>query len=169
MEDGIEGIGLNIGCGKVQYPKPWINIGMDCGDLHCDIRRLELPDDYADVAIAAHLIEHFYEWEAVDILLEWKRALKPGGKLILELPCMDKVYSIIAASVAQKLPLTRSFTEFVFWGNPKYKDPLMGHKWGYTYKSITEKLHMAGFEQITTCSPRYHFAERDMRIEAIKP
>lgn len=36
--------------------------------------------------LSVHVIEHFWRWEALDVLREWLRVLKPGGVMILECP-----------------------------------------------------------------------------------
>lgn len=169
MEECLSGIGLNLGAGKVRWPSPWVNVDLDHGDLQADLKALPLPDDYAEKAVAIHVIEHFYQWEVQDVLKEWKRVLQPGGKLVLELPCMDKVLNYIAVCVQQGAPLSPTMTWHVFWGDPKYQEVLMVHKWGYTQAMIADELTKAGFVDIVFADPRYHFAFRDMRVEATKP
>lgn len=167
VEDDFPGVKLNLGCGKIRWDG-WINVDLESGDLQCDIRDLCLPSDYADQAIAVHVLEHFYQWEALDVLAEWKRVLKPGGKLILELPCMDKVLNYIYQCMQNKIEISPSMGWFVFWGDPKYQDPLMVHKWGYTKDMLRKTLEAAGFRDIEFSTPRYHFDIRDMRVEAYK-
>jgi len=167
MEDGIEGLKLNLGCGNIRW-EGWTGVDIEKGDLRCDLRQLNLPDNCANVAIAVHVIEHFYQWEVQPLLVEWRRVLIPGGKLILELPCMDKVLNYLHKCMANKIPIAPAMGWFVFWGDPKYQNPLMGHKWGYTKQMIREELERAGFGEIEFKKPRYHFEMRDMRIEAIK-
>lgn len=120
------------------------------------------------MAIAIHVIEHFYQWQVADLLAEWRRVLKPGGKLILELPCMEKVLTYIYACVKHKMPISKSMGWHVFWGDPRYRDPLMVHKWGYTTDMMKEVLRAAGFRDIQATTPRYHFEMRDMRLECVK-
>jgi len=36
--------------------------------------------------MAIHVIEHFWQWKVVSVLIEWVRVLKPAGKMILECP-----------------------------------------------------------------------------------
>ncbi len=103
------------------------------------------------------------------MLAEWKRVLKPGGKLILEMPCMDKVIMHLHHCDKNGLNISPTMSWFVFWGDPKYKSPEMGHKWGYTKDMMHEALKEAGFVDIWFDEPRYHFPMRDMRIEASKP
>jgi predicted SAM-dependent methyltransferase len=168
MESGVEGVKLNLGSGKIDWDG-WINVDLEKGDLRCDLRQLDLPNDHADMAIAVHVIEHFYAWEIPALLAEWKRVLKPGAKLVLELPCMDKVINYLHECVQQNIPISPSFSWFVFWGDPKHHDPLMVHKWGYTQQMIETELAAAGFVDIVFTEPRYHFPMRDMRVEAMKP
>jgi len=102
------------------------------------------------------------------MLAEWMRVLKPGGQLILELPCMDKVLHHIHACMKHGAQLSPSMGWFVFWGDPKYRDPLMVHKWGYTKQSMRDTMASVGFDQITIEEPRYHFPIRDMRLTGVK-
>lgn len=105
----------------------------------------------------------------MNLLREWKRVLKPGGLLILELPCLDKVLHYVSEAIERKEQLVASFSLFVFWGDPRYKSAAMTHKWGYTYASLKGVLEESGFENITFERPRYHFPARDMRAQAYKP
>lgn len=162
MEERPAGVGLNLGCGKIRW-EGWIGVDVAGGDLRCDIRELSLPNDHADVAIAVHVLEHFHAWEVQDLLCEWRRVLKPGGKLILELPSMDKVLNHIFQCMQQKLEISPTMSWHVFWGDPKYRDPFMVHKWGYTKQSLKQTLEAAGFRDVTFEKPRYHFEMRDMR------
>jgi predicted SAM-dependent methyltransferase len=125
-------------------------------------------DGCADRLAAIHVLEHFYEWEAAPMLTEWKRVLKPGGHLILELPCMDKVLDYIRRALNERVPVNLAFSWWAFWGDPKHHDPLMAHKFGYTYDMLQKLLLRVGFEEITFERPQYHFAERDMRVVALK-
>jgi hypothetical protein len=81
---------------------------------------------------------------------------------------MDKVLTHIYACIKKGAPISKSMGWFVFWGDPKYRDPLMGHKWGYTYKSIVETLQAVGFRDVAIEEPRYHFQMRDMRVVGFK-
>lgn len=119
--------------------------------------------------MSIHVIEHFYQWEVHDVLQEWRRVLKPGGKLILELPSMDKVLRYVTDCVNRNQPMAPFMSWFAFWGDPKYRSVEMCHKWGYTYLMLKELLSQAGFTGIEQQEPRYHFAIRDMRVVAFNP
>lgn len=117
---------------------------------------------------AIHVVEHFYEWEVIPLLTEWKRILKPNGKMILELPCMDKVFGYVVNCTKRKQDMLPFMTLLAMYGDPQFKNPLMTHKWGWFQEPLKNLLEKIGMREITVCTPRYHFAFRDMRIESIK-
>lgn len=168
MEDCPGDIKLNLGCGRIRWDG-WINVDFEAGDQSMDLRQLAYASESVDALAAIHVIEHFYYWEVPDLLSEWRRVLKPGGKMILELPCMDKVIGYLHSMIQQKQPLSPAMTWFAFWGDPKHQNPLMVHKWGYTREMLTRLVIDAGFENAEILEARYHFPMRDMRLEAIRP
>jgi SAM-dependent methyltransferase len=52
--------------------------------LHCDARFLPFKDETLDWVYSSHLIEDFKDWSP--LLEEWKRVVKPGGKIIILVP-----------------------------------------------------------------------------------
>ncbi|WP_328988120.1 class I SAM-dependent methyltransferase [Thiorhodovibrio winogradskyi] len=80
---------LHIGCGSRYIPgffhldaQPYPHV-----DLVTDVARLdEIPDATADLIYASHVLEHFGRWEFRATLAEWRRVLKPGGRLRLSVP-----------------------------------------------------------------------------------
>lgn len=145
-----------------------VDLHSETADFKCDLRRLEFPNEHADAIAAVHVLEHFYQWEAKPLLEEWKRVLKPGGKLIIELPCMDKVFGYVVRCINAKEPMQPFMTLLAMYGDPKHQQPAMTHKWGYFTRPLIELLESVGMREITVCEARYHFPFRDMRIEAIK-
>lgn len=123
----------------------------------------------ADAVAAIHVIEHFYDWEALPLILEWRRILKPGGKMILELPCLDKIFRYVADCLKDGEKAMYAFmTLHALYGDPKHRDPLMMHKNGFFHDRMKALLTEAGMREIQSCKPRYHFPGRDQRWEAIK-
>lgn len=162
------GLCLNLGAGKVKWDG-WVSVDLsEHADVSTDLKKLPFPDNFADAIAAIHVLEHFHAWEAPEVLREWYRVLKPGGKLILELPCMDKVLEHIYLCIKHKAKLSPAMSWFVFWGDPKYRDPLMVHKFGYTKESLRVLVEACGFTGAEDKEPRYHFPVRDMRLEATK-
>lgn len=140
---------------------PSINI---TPDVVSDLRKLPFHDDYADEARAIHVIEHFYPWDAEDLLREWVRVLKPGAPLAIECPCMEKV--LVLATVPQCPP---TMTYWALYGDPRYKDPLMSHHWCYGQQQLLKLMAQAGLVNLRSEHPQFHQPIRDMRIVGQKP
>lgn len=126
---------------------------------------LPLADGCADELLAAHVIEHVFAWEAPALLTEWKRLLKPGGRLVLELPNLE------AAARNLLEGRTDQWCWWPFYGDPSHRDPWMCHKWGFTPKTILALVTAVGFDGATIKAPQTHGPrpDRDMRVEARKP
>lgn len=167
MAEGI--VRLNLGCGAKHWAG-FTNVDFASNasgkkpEVEADLRALPFPDNHADEAHAIHVIEHFYPWETQDVLKEWKRVLKPKGILVLELPCLEKIIGHLNHDIVDM-----RLTWWGLYGDPKYKDPHMMHRWAYSVKMMEDALAEAGFENIWHGEPLFHKKERDMRFEAQKP
>lgn len=158
---------LDLGPGD-KVNEGYLRVGLQPDhDIVCDLRTMALPDNYADEAIAIHVIEHFYLWDVVPLLVEWKRVLKSGGLLVLECPdlykCCVNFIRDFGANPRQSL--------LGIYGDPGYKDELMMHRNGYTPESLSALVREAGFVKVKSCKPQFHARryDRDMRLEARKP
>lgn len=168
MEEGIDGVRLHLGCGDKRWPG-FINVDLFGEyDIKADLKSLPFPDNYADEIVAIHVFEHFYRWEVQGVLDEWERVLKPGGKLVLELPSMNKILGYMKQCMDAGKPMVVRKTWLALWGDPDYKSVEMTHKWGYSTEELTLLLEDCGFRDIQSTEPRYHMKSRDMRMEAIK-
>ncbi len=167
---------LNLGCGD-KILEGYVNVdvaesrGGKKPDVLCDLRKLDFEDGSADEILAVHVVEHFWRWEVADILREWVRVLKPGGRMILECPNL-----ISACEALLKDPDTLSgpgkegqTTMWVFYGDPAWKDPLMIHRWGYTPKSLAQLMFSVGLRELKQEPAQFKMREpRDMRITGVK-
>lgn len=155
---------LHLGSGDKTWPG-WVNCDAysDC-DVQTDCRKLPFEYDYADEIQSIHFVEHVPRLEVENMLMNWHRVLKPGGKLSIEVPCLDK----IAKNVVDGTKNIR-ITVLGIFGDPRDKKPGMMHQWCYTGAELSEILHQCGFVGIEVKEPVFHLAERDMRIEARKP
>jgi predicted SAM-dependent methyltransferase len=133
-------------------------------EILCDVKSIPLEDECADVVMALHLLEHFYQWEAPAVVQEWRRLLKPGGKLILELPNLEAACRNLLKGMKDQMSM------WPLYGDPGHKDPYMCHRWGYTPKTVVKFLKQQGFKKIRILKPQTHGrrANRDMRVEAIR-
>lgn len=79
---------LHIGCGKV-YKRGFINIDAydkEVADVIAFADKLPYEDEAVDMIETHHVLEHFSYNEILAVFEEWYRVLKPGGKLIMEVP-----------------------------------------------------------------------------------
>lgn len=131
-------------------------------DVSSDLRRLPFEDNYADVAMAIHVLEHFALWETHELLAEWTRVLKPGGKLIIEVPCLDKVVGFI-----KRGETSLRYTMLPLYGDPTYKNEAMLHKWCFS-RGLLKSFMKDHLVDVVEEEPQFHFPERDMRFVGVK-
>lgn len=81
-------IRLNLGSGCIPLPG-YLNLDANTND---SIFPLDYKDNTVDEIRASHVLEHFGFREAVTVLKEWTRVIKPGGVLKIAVPD----FSIIA-------------------------------------------------------------------------
>jgi len=169
---------LNLGCGDKILPN-YINVDVAVArlgktpDVLCDLRKLTpFEDQSIDEILAVHVVEHFWHWEAVDILKEWVRVLKPGGLMILECPnllsaCLEILQN---PDIATGPGPEGQRSMWVLYGDPSWKDPLMNHCWAYTPRSLGKVMYDAGLMNIRQEPAQFKLREpRDMRIVAERP
>ena len=59
---------------------------------------------------------------------------------------------------------------WVLYGDPRWQDPLMVHRWAYTPRSLGLLMHQAGLTDLKQEPAQFKLREpRDMRITGIKP
>lgn len=124
-----------------------------------------LEDGCAKEVHCYHLIEHFYAWEAPSVINEFRRLLRPGGLLVLELPNLDAACSNHVNGQSDQM------TMWPLYGDPSHMDPYMCHKWGYTPETMKQLLKQCGMRKIALEAPRTHRrrTDRDMRVVSIAP
>ncbi len=62
-----------------------------------------VPDESVDEIRASHVLEHFSHLLTAQVLAEWVRVLKPGGKLKIAVPDFDRI--IAARAAGMPLPI----------------------------------------------------------------
>lgn len=165
---------LNLGCGH-KLMTGFINVDLADNwsgfkpDVEADINLpLPFPDGHADEVHAYHVLEHFHRWKVDDILRDWKRVLKPGGKIVLELPCFDKVLGYMFDKVQKGEQFDARMTMWAMYGDPRYESEEMTHKWFWSMTELTDVLEDLGFDSIAVEQPQTHIPARDMRVTARK-
>lgn len=167
---------LNIGCGS-RVLDGWFNVDVVRNpnaprhpELLCDAKSIPLDDGVADELMAIHVFEHFYRWEIEGVIAEWKRLLKPGGKLVIELPNLVKCCQNYLSGLKRGGKHPDQLARFGIYGDPRLADPYMCHPWGYSPEEAIALLTAGGFKSAVERPTQFHPAgrnHRDMRIEAI--
>ena len=157
---------INLGSGLTHFPgRSWISCDRHgFPDVKCDAYPLPFETDYADEVWAIHLLEHLHRGEAGTALYEWFRVLKPGGKLVIEVPCLDKIAQLIVNGERNM-----RLTTMGLFGDPRDPKPDMLHKWCWSKAELTDTLVGVNFQDVQTMEPWFHLPARDMRMEARKP
>ena len=171
---GDKSMKLNVGCGGKRLDG---YTGVDAverpgADIVARADAIPLADGCVEEVMAIHLVEHVYLWEVPDLLREWHRLLSPGGRLVLELPDLLKCCQNIVEgfTYAGKHPDQSGL--WGIFGDPRDKDPYMGHRWAYTFRSLRPLVADAGFVEIVERPTLFHPVgrqRRDFRLEARKP
>ena len=78
---------LNLGCGD-DYIDGYINADLyaEKVDERFDAKHIPYADNTFDELKAFHIIEHFHYFEGQEVLKEWHRVIKPGGRIHIETP-----------------------------------------------------------------------------------
>ncbi len=163
---------LHLGCGPDRR-EGWVNVDVNPKfnpDLVAHPHDLAmLPDNSCSDIECCHLLEHLTLTQARAALCEWRRLIKPGGQLHLELPNLERCLALVGINVnGHDLGMISLF------GYPPEVDEQgesQLHKWGWTPETLAEELYKAGFydvEQAPITQTHHPAAEfnGDMRLVA---
>lgn len=176
LDSPIPPVRLNLGCGD-KILDGFVNVDLAenwsgrSPDVVADItQRLPFNDNSIDEIHAYHVLEHIDRWKVPECLRDWVRVLRPGGRLILELPCLDKILSLYQYFNGRDENPPERLTLWGLYGDPNYCNPAMMHRWCYSTNELTILLEMeVGLVHIAQSEPQTHISIRDMRITGEKP
>lgn len=152
---------LNLGAGATSI-EGYLSVDLQGDpDIRADVREIPLATGSVDEIMAIHLFEHLPRWDTERTLAEWHRVLRPGGKLVLELPDLIKCCQNILSGREDRAGL------WGLYGDPVYGDELMCHRWGWSGEALATELRLAGFRKVKIKEPQFHKKYRDMRLEAL--
>lgn len=164
---------LNLGCGH-KLLDGFVNVDLASNwsgkqpDVVADVtQRIPFDDESADEVHAYHVIEHVYRWQTPDVLAEWARVIKPGGIMVLECPCLEKIITAMVWHAERKQPIPQRLTVWGLYGDPGYRSVEMTHKWAYMSSELRQLVEDSGFKARIE-PPQTHLKERDMRIVGVK-
>ena len=150
---------LHLGCGK-RYLKGFIHVDIaeyDHIDHNTKIDNLDMfESNFADLIYASHCIEYFDRDEVKDVLLEWKRVLKPGGTLRVAVPDFSSLLKIYSKTNDISKVLGPLYGKWDI-GEKKF----IYHKTVYDIDSLTAELKNVGFLSVKKWDWRIIFKNYD--------
>jgi len=158
---------LNLGCG-LDVREGFINIDLFSDNpnvVKMDIRKLNFPDNYADLILASDILEHFSHRQTSMILAEWSRVLKPNATIIIRCPSLKlqvKAYS--------ENKWNADIASYMIFGGQT--NPGDYHCIAFDETSIKQHLEKAGlkvveFEEVDTPQDK-GYINLNMTVKAVK-
>lgn len=147
------------------YPAKQAEIPWPTNVLRIDLRKpLPFPDSRFMSVYSSHTLEHLYCDEALDLLKECYRVLKPNGICRVVVPdlhaaitnymsLVDKDRPDAADKLMEELLMHPRTTPRGLLGKYRQFSGFLQHKWMYDKQSLVTLMSKAGFTQITT--PEY--------------
>ena len=164
---------LNLGSGGVNFPG---FLSVDLYDsralIKMDITKLEFADNTVSEIIASHVFEHLNPYHTLDILKEWNRVLKPGGKLSMEMPDIEKLCKSFTAATDYyaKMGLMNAIYCSVNTTGEGTPDQITSpHLFGWWPDAVLNHLQHAGYVDITFPPEQWSHPGDNLRVEAYKP
>jgi len=171
---------FNFGCaGDIMHDAINVDLYDERAGLLMDIQKPmpDMPDDCGGLIIASHVFEHLNPFTIVQTLIEWKRILRPGGKLVMEMPHFIKLCEWVLD--AYRLPEKKQDMPgniAMMYGviNTTDKDDASKitspHLYGWYEENLKEQLDRAGYVNISfTDKTEYPHPGPCFRVEAFKP
>ena len=123
-------------------------------DAIIDAKSIPYDDNSIDCIRALHVIEHFDFHEGNRVLREWYRALKPGGKLILETPDLMATCKRFINDPDMRIPLYGHFFAYPWI-------PGQAHKFLFTEEQLACNLGWAGFKNMKRIMPMSNYVSNN--------
>ena len=154
-------IKLDIGGGVYKRDSDFIAVDiLGKTDVKAAMWALPFRDSTVDTIWSSHSLEHVSIYKVNQSLKEWHRVLKPGRRVIVQVPNFDYV---------AKYWLTgpdRAWAEAMVFGTQS--DDGQYHKCAFTAASIRADLEAAGFE-VKRVEMRWTHNQETLQAVAVKP
>jgi SAM-dependent methyltransferase len=108
---------------------------------------IPFPDECADAIFTSHFLEHLYRDQALNLIAECFRCLKPSGILRISIP--DFEYAVSLYDKGEKDAMLRNYF-FVEEDDNHFSR----HKYMYDFEMLEKILVAAGFSEIARCRYR---------------
>ena len=156
---------VNLGCGtKKREGFVNVDIANKGAAVLLDVAKDDWPwgDGTVDEVHSYHLIEHLTECDGKAVTAKTFRALRSGGRVVIECPDLEKI--------CRDYPRSTRKGRWGMYGISRWGDP-MRHRFGYCGPTLALLLSQAGFKDIKTGpGTDYHSKIGPcVRAEAVKP
>jgi GT2 family glycosyltransferase len=165
-------IRLNIGSGGIEY-KGYLSL-----DLHdrratiiMDATKLDFEENSVSEILALHIFEHLNPYKCLDILKGWFKVLKPGGKLVMEMPDIEMLCKrFVTASTGERYGILNAVYGSVnTTGEGEPSDITSPHLYGWWPQSLWDHLTNAGFVNVVFGPEKFPHPESNLHVEGTKP
>lgn len=164
---------FNMGSGRDQLEG---YLGVDKytkeSDIKVDLLEAEFSENCADEILASHVLEHLPQHRVPEVLSKWNRTLKPGGKLVIEVPNLEALCQDFVNGTDEE----RYMISICIYGaavtNPTPEQEKYGtespHLWGYYPKVMKDLLEGTGFKDVKILPNQGLHIGKNFRAEATK-
>jgi FkbM family methyltransferase len=164
-------IKLNLGSGGVHVPG-YLSVDLNDRRTHIlmDARKLEFDDNSIEEILASHLFEHINPYQSVDTLKHWLHKLKPGGKLIMEVPDIEKLCKAFTTATKEERYgyLNCIYGAVNTTAEGEAGDITAPHLWGWYPEMMYDHLSWAGYTDIQIMDEQIPHPGFNFRVEARK-
>ncbi len=141
---------LHLGCWHRNIPG-FVHVDI-CDMPHIDYKRsiddLSMFEDCSvELIYCSHSFEYFDRQQAVSVLKEWRRVLKPGGILRLAVPDFDKLIEVYKQTGQVEKILGPLYGRMDIKSTES--NVIIYHKTVYTFKSLETLLTDNGFSDVS--------------------
>ena len=140
----MSSVKLHLGCGWRNFGDDWIHV--DGGNYkhlkHSSITDLSWAQDKSvDLIYASHVFEYFDREEAINVLAEWYRILKPGAILRIAVPDFE-----VLCNLYSKKEITLEQMVGPIFGKMAMAETTIYHKTTYDLSSLSKLVKENGFK-----------------------
>lgn len=164
-------IKLNVGGGGIEH-EGYLSVDLydKRANILMDITKLDFDDNSVAEILASHVFEHLNPYHSLDILKDWRRVLKPGGRLIMEMPDIEQLCKrFVTASTGERYGILNAIYGSVNTTNVGTPDNITSpHLFGWWPQSLWDHLSNAGFQNIVFLPEQMPHPESNLRVEATK-
>lgn len=165
-------IRLNLGAGGINYDN-YLSVDLYDKRSHIimDITKLDFEDNSISEILASHVFEHLNPYHIQQILSDWFKAIKPGGKLIMEMPNIEELCRRFGtASKSERYGILNAIYGSVNTTDKGGQDEITSpHLFGWWPEALWDFLTLTGFINVQFMQEKIPHPESNLRVECIKP